>query len=125
MKAPHPSKRFRPPARNRVLIDGTLDGIDRLQASVGEKGRNASPYVLHWQHKEAIRELIPCHNPQCFDGGLSFGDLLRELARDRQENYIGTAFCTGREGDPEMPGPHPSCQTRYEIEISLRFRQPK
>jgi hypothetical protein len=118
---PVPSKRFRPPSRNRVLIDGTLDHVQRIHVAIEEKGRNASPYPIQWGQKDSIRELIPCHNPLCFDGGFSLGDLLRELVNNKQEEFIGTSFCTGREGDPEESKDRPSCATRYDVEILLRF----
>jgi len=44
------------------------------------------------------------------------------MVRGRQEEFIGTSFCTGQEGDPEEPGPYPSCATRFEVQVTLRFR---
>jgi hypothetical protein len=115
-----PSKRFRPPERNRILLDGTLDPIQSLAISVSESGRNAEPLAWRMTAREAVRERIPCNNPDCFDGGFSLGDLLRELVKSGQNDYVGTCFCTGQEGDPEMPGPRASCATRYAVEITLR-----
>jgi hypothetical protein len=117
-----PSKLFRPPERNRILLDGTLDPLASLAISISEKGRNAEPFTVRMTAREAVRERIPCNNPDCFDGGFSLGDLLRELMRNGQADYIGTCFCTGQEGDPEMPGPRVSCATRYSVEITLRRR---
>jgi hypothetical protein len=116
------SKRFRPPERNRVLLDGTLDPVERLSVEISEIGRNAEPFAWRMTSREAVRERIPCNNPDCFDGGFSLGDLLRELVKNRQRDYMGACFCTGREGDPELQGPHPSCATRYNVEIALSFR---
>ena len=107
--------------KNLVALDGTLDVVERLRISVQEKGRNAEPFELRIIHKDAIREHVPCHNPLCFDGGFSLGDLLREMVRSRQEELIGTSFCTGREGDPDEAGPHPSCSTRFEVEATLLY----
>jgi hypothetical protein len=116
-----PAKK-RPPRRNRVAIDGTMDHLWKIHISVQEKGRNAEPFELRIIHKDAIREHVDCNNPACFNGGFSLGDVLREMVAGRQEDFIGTSFCTGQEGDPEEQGPHPSCATRFEIEASLRFR---
>ena len=121
-KKPPLSKRFRPPDRNRILIDGTLDRLISISVVVEEKGRNASPYVLRWNYRDGLREHIACANPDCFDGGFSLGDLLRELVRNHQEDFIGTNFCTGRIGDPELAAERPSCDTRYDVTISLRYR---
>ena len=122
MKKAPLSKRFRPPERNRVLIDGTLDAIERLAVTVTEKGRNAEPFAWIMQSRDSVRERIICNNPACFDGGFSLGDLLREIVKNRQTEFIGTSFCTGRAGDPEAPGPHPSCDTRYNLEIRILYR---
>ena len=99
-----------------------MDRVDRIRISIHEKGRDANPFDLRIQHKDAVREHVDCNNPDCPNGGISLGDLLREMVRGRQEEFIGTSFCTGQEGDPEDPGPHPSCATRYEIEATLRYR---
>jgi len=121
MSAPK-SKQFRPPDRNRIRIDGTLDALDGIDVQISEKGKDASPYRIQWHQKEMIREVISCGNRICFDGGFSLGDLLRELVLNRQDNFIGTNFCRGREGDPELGGPRPSCATRYDVEVKLSFR---
>jgi len=119
---PPPSKHFRPPDRNRIRIDGTMDPLDGIQVQIEEKGKRASPYLMLWHQKEMIREMIPCSNALCFDGGFSLGDLLRELVNNQQHNFIGTNFCRGREGDPERGGPRPSCETRFLVEVKLSFR---
>lgn len=132
-----PPVKKRPPRKNLVTIDGTLDALRKVQISVREVGHNAEPFTLHIIHKEAVREYVDCNNPLCFGGGISLGNVLREMVAGRQEEFIGTSFCTGQEGvrhtggrtpagfvagDPEEPGPHPSCATRFEIEATLRYK---
>ena len=119
--AKSPAKK-RPVRRNLVAIDGTMDKIDRLRVSVKEIGRNAEPFELRIVHKESVREYVDCNNPRCYNGGISLGNVLREMVAARQEEFIGTSFCTGQEGDPQEEGPHPSCATRFEIEATLRYR---
>src|SRR5882672_6042297 len=116
-----PAKK-RPPRKNLVAIDGTMEKIDRLRVIITEKGRNAEPFELRILHKDSVREHVDCNNPACHDGGISLGNVLREMVAARQEEFIGTCFCTGQEGDPEVDIPHPSCSTRFEIEAALRFR---
>ena len=122
MNIPKGPVKKREPRKNLVAIDGTLDGVERILVSVHEKGREANPFELRILHKDAVREHVDCGNPDCYNGGISLGDLLREMVRGRQEEFIGTNFCVGQEGDPDEPGPHPSCATRFEIEATLRFR---
>ena len=117
-----PVAKKRPARKNLIAIDGTLDALRKVQIFVREVGRNAEPFALHIIHKEAVREYVDCNNPSCFEGGISLGNVLREMVAGRQEEFIGTSFCTGQEGDPEEPGLHPSCATRFEIEAVLRFR---
>jgi hypothetical protein len=100
-----------------------LDGLEKIRISVREKGTNAEPFELRIIHKDSVCEHVDCNNPLCFNGGFSLGDVLREMVAGRQEDFIGTSFCTGQLGDPEDPGPHPSCDTRFEIEASIRFRE--
>jgi len=122
MAVPKMSAKKRPPRKNLVAIDGTMDHFARIQISVQEKGRNAEPFELRISHKESMREYVDCHNPDCFNGGFSLGDILRDMIAGRQEEFIGTSFCTGQEGDPEEAGPHPSCGTRFAVEATVRYR---
>ena len=117
-----PPAKKKAPRKNLVAIDGTLDKLNRLAVTVKEVGINAEPFELHLVHKDAVREHVDCNNPACFNGGFSLGEVLREMVRSRQEEFIGTNFCTGQVGDPEEAGPHPSCPTRFEVEVRLRFR---
>jgi len=121
MNSKPPAKK-RVPRRNLVAIDGTLDKLQRIQISVREVGPDAEPFELRIVHKEAMREYVECNNPACFNGGFSLGEVLREMVSGRQEEFIGTSFCTGQTGDPEELGPHPSCPTRFEVEATIRFR---
>ena len=121
-KAKETSKR-RPPAKNLVALDGTLDSVDKIGARVVEKGRRASPYEIRIIHKDAVRERIDCSNPLCTGGGISLGDILRDMVRGRQTDFIGTSFCAGEEiPHPEVPEPVRSCRNRFEVEATLRFR---
>ncbi len=122
MNPVNPSTRKRAARRNLVAIDGTLDKLERVHISVKEVGRNAEPFELRVVHKDAVREFVECNNPDCFNGGFSLGNVLREMVLGRQEEFIGTNFCTGQEGDPEEMRPHPSCHTRFEVQATIRFR---
>jgi len=122
MNLPKEPVKKRPPRKNLVAIDGTLDRVDRLRVSIREKGEDANPFELRIAHRDAVREHVDCSNPSCYNGGICLGNLLREMVHGRQEEFIGTSFCTGQEGNPEEPGPHPSCATRFEIEATLRYR---
>ena len=138
MNPPKPPTKRRIARKNLVAIDGTLDRVERLQISVKEKGRNAEPFELRIIHRDAAREHVDCNNPDCFNGGFSLGDVLRDMVQGRQEEFIGTSFCTGQEGVRQTAGrtsagrvaddPEeaielgPSCATRFEIETTLRYR---
>jgi hypothetical protein len=119
---PKESVKKRPPRKNLVALDGTLDAVSRMHVSIWEKGKEASPFEVRIVHRDAVREHVDRSNPFCYNGGICLGDLLREMVCGRQEEFIGTSFCTGQEGDPEDLGPHPSCATRFEINATLRFR---
>lgn len=123
MSPPKTPAKKRPPRKNLVAIDGTLDKLTRIHVTVKEKGVCAEPFELRIIHRESAREHVDCNNPNCFNGGFSLGNVLREMVAGRQEEFIGTSFCTGQEGDPEETLlPHPSCGTRFEIEATLRYR---
>jgi hypothetical protein len=107
---------------NRVAMDGTVDSIIALDMRIEEKGRQANPIEVRINRRDSVRENIPCRNPLCNGGGLALGNLLRELVRDRQAEYVGANFCTGQEGDLEKPETLKSCTTRFEVQAELRFR---
>jgi hypothetical protein len=112
----------RPPVRNLVAIDGTLDKLSSLEIHVQEKGRRALAWEIRIIHKDAIREHIDCSNPLCQMGGFSLGDVVRDMVKGQQRDFIGTNFCTGQEGDLEKPETLRSCETRFEVEAILRFK---
>jgi hypothetical protein len=115
--------KHKPLSKNLVALDGTLDSVDRIGIRVVEKGRSPSPYEIRVIHKDAVRERIDCSNPLCEGGGISLGDILLDMVRSRQTDFIGTSFCTGEEVlHPEVPEPVRSCRNRFEIEATLRFR---
>ncbi len=93
-----------------------------MQIIIQEKGIDAEPFELRILHRDAIHEHVDCNNPACHNGGFSLGNVLREMIVNRQEEFIGTSFCTGTEGDPEEDLIHPSCSTRFEIQSILRYR---
>lgn len=99
-----------------------MDVIWKMSIVVAEDGVNAEPFELRIIHREAIREHVDCNNPNCFNGGFSLGNVVREMVLNRQEEFIGTSFCTGQEGDPDEETPHPSCATRFEIHATLRYK---
>src|ERR1700690_402818 len=105
MSLPKEPAKNPPPRKNLVAIDGTMDRVDRIRVSILENGKDASPFELRILHRDAVREHVDSNNPACYNGGISLGDLLREMVHGRQEEFIGTSFCTGQEGDPEEPGP--------------------
>jgi hypothetical protein len=117
-----PTAKKRPARQNLVALDGTLDRFERFHIVVKEIGKNAEPFELRIHHREAVREYVVCNNPDCYNGGFSLGNVLRDMLAGRQEEFIGTNFCTGQEGDPELEGPHPSCATRYDVQIKAELR---
>jgi hypothetical protein len=120
---PKEKAKRRAPTKNLVALDGTLDLIEKLDIRVIEKGRSASLYEIRMIHKDAVRERIDCSNPLCEGGGFTLGEVLRDMVRNRQADFIGTNFCTGQEKPhPEVPEPLRSCRNRFEVEATLRFR---
>ncbi|MFA5975117.1 MAG: hypothetical protein WC859_03015 [Elusimicrobiota bacterium] len=108
--------------KNLITIDGTLEPLLQLQIAILEKGRRADPVEIRISRIDAVREYIDCHSPLCEAGGFSLGDLLRELIRNRQTEFIGTSFCIGEEQvHPEVPETR-ACRTRFDVRASLRFR---
>jgi hypothetical protein len=113
----------RVPGKNLIAIDGTMDRIETIRITILEKGKNAEPFETRVWRRDAVRERVECNNPLCEGGGLALGDLIRELLRGRQNDYIGTSFCTGQEvAHPEVPDHVRSCRTRFDVESFLEFR---
>lgn len=110
-----------PQQLNRIVMDGTLNSVRAIDLSILEKGRDADPMEWRIRKIDALRERMPCHNPLCNDGGFLLGDLIRELVRAGQTEYIGANYCVGQEGDPEKPETLVSCGTRFEVTAAIQY----
>lgn len=77
--------------------------IEDLRVEVEEFGEGTTK----WNRERIYRkqgfpgEYIDCHNPLCYNGGFSIGDILREMVRNRQTELETSKLCKGHEGSPK------------------------
>jgi len=43
-------------------------------------------------------EYINCHNPMCYNGGFSIGEIIRDMIRNKQAELVTYKMCQGYEG---------------------------
>jgi len=68
-------------------------------------------------------EVVACHDPHCYGGGLQIGELLRGLVR-RKETELSTSLrCEGYEASPGGQRRYRSCATRFVVRIHIAFSE--
>lgn len=72
--------------------------------------------------KTTISEFVDCHNHDCFGGGVSIGQLLRDMVQESKAELSTRVFCRGFLGSPQGFRKYGPCQSRFEISIKLKYK---
>lgn len=67
-------------------------------------------------------EFVDCTNSVCYSGGVSIGEILREMIRERKTQHQVSKGCRGYEGSPKGRRRYRSCMHRFTIKVSLRYK---
>lgn len=73
--------------------------------------------------QDNLGEYVDCINPRCYNGGFRIGDILREMVRNGQKEFSGSASCQGYEGSPKGRRNYGPCDMRFAYTVKLTYRE--
>jgi hypothetical protein len=93
-----------------------------LVIEAGSAIRGEREQTLRFTEK-SLQPIIDCRNPRCYGGGLNVDQLLRwSVVGSGKTEFEDTKFCEGYEGSPGGRKRTGSCDTRYTIKVSVKYK---
>ncbi len=69
-----------------------------------------------------LNEMVPCSWPQCHNGGVRVGDIIRGILAERKEEYEETLLCGGYWGSPKGRVKYENhCNRYFIVKASVRY----
>lgn len=67
-------------------------------------------------------EFVDCTNFVCYSGGVSIGEILRDMIRQRKTEAEVSKGCRGYEGSPKGRRRYRSCMHHFTVKVSLKYK---
>jgi len=67
-------------------------------------------------------EYFNCSNPLCYNGGFSFGELIREMTREQKSALKAIRLCQGYEGSPKGRRKYRKCVNSFTVTIRVVYK---
>jgi len=107
----------------KVKFEEAFPEIKTLRVECTEEGYGArNPITRIYTEKNTPGEYIDCHNPLCYNGGFSIGQILREMVQKREKHWEGTKFCQGYEGSPKGRRKYRSCINSWKVKVDIEYK---
>jgi len=91
----------------------------KVEVNVSEAGSGGSNRRYS---EDTLGEYVDCHNPLCFNGGLSLGAILRDMVRGRETSRDGSDLCQGYEGSPKGRRKYRECLWFFRWKVEVQYR---
>jgi len=106
----------------KVSFAEAFPEIDKLEINVTEIGTGIMSKKDRSYNEKTISEYINCSNRACYNGGVSLGNIVREMVRNKLADYNGTAICQGYEGSPKGKRNYRPCVNYFEICAKVTYK---
>ena len=83
--------------------------------------REMGPSVYH---EKNIGEYVDCQNSLCYNGGVSLGEMLREMVREKKKEGEFSKICKGYEGSPKGRRTYRKCVNFFKLKIDIEYYPP-
>ncbi len=71
-----------------------------------------------------VGEYIDCRNSLCYDGGVSVGQMLRDMVEEKKTEAEFSSLCRGYEGSPKGRRKYRNCSNFFEVKIRIEYNPP-
>ena len=96
--------------------------ILELTVKIEERNGNGHPCRAYGINRTNVSEYIDCSNPLCYNGGISVGQILRNMAWTKairhEEEY---RRCQGYEGSPKGRRRYGPCSQSFRIVAEVTY----
>ena len=99
-----------------TIADFRVEVVGESADGVGEKERSV------FTRSNPCGEFVDCTNPLCYKGGVSIGQLLREMVRQGKTLLEDTAICRGYKGSPKGRRNYGKCLRSFKIRIEVTYQ---
>ena len=99
------------------IDDFTIEVSESKDAIWGEKGRTRK-----FTKDNQPSEYFDCSNPACYSGGVSLGEILRQMVSNKTTEETVTQKCKGYEGSPKGHRRYRSCMHSFTVEVTLKYK---
>ena len=95
--------------------------IETAKVEITQSGENVYLGGKGVLENERIGEFYDCNNLMCYNGGVSIGEILRDMVANRQTEFEDDKPCQGYEGSPKGQRRYGLCHNRFLVKISLEY----
>jgi hypothetical protein len=103
-------------------FENAFPSIDDVTVELTETGAGRWNGVSRKLGKPALGEFIDCHNPLCYNGGFSVGQILREMISKNKTELETTRLCQDYERSPGGRRLCRPCVNHFDIQVRLKYK---
>ena len=72
-----------------------------------------------------MREYFDCSNTACYSGGVSLGEIVREMVAETSTEKSVSKRCQGYEGSPKGHRKYRDCMHSFTVNVILKYKEEK
>jgi hypothetical protein len=98
--------------------------VAAITVEVDEYGSGTKNYLSAPTRRvySSVGEFVDCSNPHCYGGGISVGNLVREIVRKRKTEGETSGGCRGHEGSARGRRLSRPCINTFKVKVTLVYR---
>ncbi len=108
-------------------FDKAFPEIEDIKVEVTESGEGTTQANRERIYRKQTfpGEYTDCHNPMCYNGGFSIGEIIRDMIRNKQAELTTYKMCQGYEGSPKGRRRYRSCVNSFDINVTIKYKEEK
>jgi hypothetical protein len=104
----------------KTTLQKAYPQIENIFVSVTETFRNGESRIRTYD-KTNTGEFSDCSNQFCVGGGVSIGEVISQMVRERKTEGEKSSSCRGHEGSPKGRKIYGSCYHRFNVSVKIGY----
>lgn len=105
----------------KTTFQNAFPQIENIKVTVIEKTGHGQIRRRQYD-KTNTGEYSDCTNPICVSGGVSMGDLIRKMVREKKTEGEKSSMCKGYEGSPKGKKNYGPCRHRFKVSALVEYK---